>query len=332
VIFGNGYNSDNQEARLFVVDVASGAVTSIVAEEATAPAYNGLGNVVVVDRKRMFDGEWYDGRDGFADAVYAADQNGAVWKFDPLTSAVALDGEPLFIARDGSDNRQPITGGLTAAAGPAGGVMLYFGTGSFSFVGDPDITAIQTIYGILDKGAAVDGRDDLVQQTTGADANGFRSTSTNPMEVGKVGWYLDLPAGERFVGYPRVESGIVFFPTFEPSAGGDGDDCGVGGTNWLYGLNSLTGGAALTNIHIGTPDGTSPNSTTGAIALDTGGSAPVKDVAVMTTPRVSPLGEATQEEIDKAVAAQCSMVVRVAGAPPMYLPRPCGRQSWRQVR
>ena len=33
-----------------------------------------------------------------------------------------------------------------------------------------------------------------------------------------------------------------------------------------------------------------------------------------------------------ALGAQCSMVIRVAGAPPMYLPRPCGRQSWRQVR
>ena len=59
----------------------------------------------------------------------------------------------------------------------------------------------------------------------------------------------------------------------------------------------------------------------------------VKDVAVMTTPRIGPLAPgSSQADIDAALGAQCSMVVRVAGAPPMYLPRPCGRQSWRQVR
>ena len=69
------------------------------------------------------------------------------------------------------------------------------------------------------------------------------------------------------------------------------------------------------------------------MALITGGTAPVKDVAVMTAPRVGMLdASATDDDIKDALDAQCSMVVRVAGAPPMYLPRPCGRQSWRQVR
>ncbi|UNK56711.1 pilus assembly protein [Pseudoxanthomonas daejeonensis] len=334
VLFGNGYNSVNQQAHLFMVDVESGDVETIEASEATAPAYNGLGNIVVVDRRSIGStGTVFNGRDGYADYVYAADQNGAVWKFNLLTSSVEFSGEPLFIARDSTGtNRQPIMGGLTAATGPGGGVMLFFGTGSFSFTGDPDNTSVQTIYGILDKGTRVTGRDDLVQQTVGTDDGEFRTTSSNAMGPGKYGWYLDLPAGERFVGYPRVESGIVFFPTYEPQGGDDSDDCGVTGTNWLYGLNALSGGASMTYIRMGTPDGSQPASATGAVALNTGGSAPVKDVAVMTTPRVQPLGTATQAQIDQALGAQCSMVIRVAGAPPMYLPRPCGRQSWRQVR
>ncbi|MBO9715978.1 MAG: pilus assembly protein [Pseudoxanthomonas sp.] len=333
-IFGNGYNSTSQQANLFVVDVATGSVSTITASETTAPAYNGLGNVVVIDTKRrnIDNSAWIQGRDGYADTVYAADQNGAVWKFDLLNSSVALGGAPLFIAKIG-DVRQPITGGLTAASGPAGGVMVYFGTGSFSFTGDPLDTSTQTLYGILDKGVAVTGRAVLLQQTVGVTSGSFRATSANPMVAGNQGWYMDLPAGERFVGYPHVESGVAFFPTFEPQASTANQDCGVSGRNWLYGLNSLTGGAALTNVHLGTPNGASPTSTTGALALNTGGSAPVKDVAIMTTPRVSPLGAgATQQQIDDAVGAQCSMVIRVAGAPPMYLPRPCGRQSWRQVR
>lgn len=333
VIFGNGYNSAGQQARLFVVDAATGATTTIAAVEATPPAYNGLGNISVIDA-RTFDATntVVSGRDGYSDTVYAADQNGAVWKFDLLSNSVALSGQPLFIARDATNVRQPITGGLTTAAGPSGGVMVYFGTGSFSFTGDPNITSQQTIYGIFDNGASVTGRGALLQQTYGAAANGFRTTSNNPFSASKQGWFLDLPLTERFIGNPRVESGIVFFPTYEANASG-ATDCSVGGVNWLYGLSALNGGAAFNGVRMGSPTGTQGAAGTGAVSLVTGGSAPVKDVGVFTSPRLSPLGSsATQADIDAALAAQCSMVVRVAGAPPLYLPRPCGRQSWRQVR
>lgn len=333
-IFGNGYNSSSQQASLFVVDIASGSTSVIVASESPAPAYNGLGNISVVDvqRRNLANTAWVGGRDGYADTVYAADQNGAVWKFDLLSSSVALGGQPLFVARNAGGTRQSITGGLTVATGPAGGVMVYFGTGSFIFTGDPLDNSVQTMYGVLDKGMSVPGRASLLQQTIGTDAGGFRATSNFAMTAGKSGWYIDLPAGERFVGYPRIESGVVFFPTYEPNVTA-ADDCSVNGKNWLYGLNALSGGAALTYVRMGSPTGTQPSSTTGAVTLNTGGTAPVRDVAVMTAPRVGPLAPgATQAEIDEALGAQCSMVVRVAGAPPMYLPRPCGRQSWRQVR
>lgn len=334
-IFGNGYNSASQQGSLFVVDVATGATTTIVASEATPPAYNGLGNIAVVDvmrRNAPANNAWIPGRDGFADTVYAADQNGAVWKFDLLSNSVALGGEPLFIAQDTGNKRQPITGGLTVATGPGGGVMVYFGTGSFIFTGDPLDNSVQTMYAVLDRGAPVSSRGDLQQQVVGADTGSFRATSNNALGANRYGWYIDLPAGERIVGYPRIEGGVVFFPTYEPLAT-DSSDCSVTGTNWLYGLNALSGGAAMTYVRMGSPTGAQPSSATGAVALSTGGSAPVKDVAVMTTPRVSPLAPgAAQADIDAALAAQCSMVIRVAGAPPLYLPRPCGRQSWRQVR
>jgi type IV pilus assembly protein PilY1 len=29
---------------------------------------------------------------------------------------------------------------------------------------------------------------------------------------------------------------------------------------------------------------------------------------------------------------QCTYVIRAQGSDPLYLPRPCGRQSWRQIR
>ena len=333
-IFGNGYNSVSQQASLFMVDVATGSTSVIVASESPAPPYNGLGNISVIDVKRRDAGNtaWINGADNYADTVYAADQNGAVWKFDLLSNAVALGGSPLFVAKDSGGTRQSITGGLTVATGPGGGVMVYFGSGSFVFTGDPLDSSVQTMYGILDKGAIVPGRSQLQEQKIVTDTGGFRETTNDAMGVGKLGWYIDLPAGERFIGYPRIESGVVFFPTYEPDTSSSAD-CSASGTNWLYGLNALSGGAAMTYVRMGTPTGPQPASTTGAVALNTGGTAPVKDVAVMTTPRIGPLAPgSSQADIDAALGAQCSMVVRVAGAPPMYLPRPCGRQSWRQVR
>lgn len=333
-VFGNGYNSTAQKASLFVVDIASGSTQTIVAEEGAptdAAAYNGLGNVVVTDRYRRSGGTVLGGSDGYADTVYAGDQNGAVWKFSLLDNSVSLGGAPLFIARDGAGNRQPITGGFEAAAGPGMAVMLYFGTGSFSFVGDATTTAQQTLYSIIDRDTTISGRGQLLAQTVGSDADAFRTTSTNAITGSGKGWYIDLPSGERFVGYPRVESGVVFFPVYKPSTN-TSDPCLPGGNNWLYGLNALSGGAALTQVRMNSPTGTSPASTTGAIKLDTPGTAPITDVAVMTTPRVGPLTSTDDAALADALASRCSMVVKVAGAPSMYLPRPCGRQSWRQVR
>ena len=335
-VFGNGYGSINNDAVLFVVDMATGAVTTIKAEEtARAAIANGLGNVVVLDRYLGTSAD--GGRDGFADTVYAGDQNGAVWKFDLRNNTVPAT--PFFVAADAGNVRQPIMGGFEAAAGPGGGVMLYFGTGSFSFEGDKVDSQLQTLYGVLDRGVAVSGRAALQSQTVNSsNTDNTLTVSTNVMAAGKLGWYLDLgvttsnvtaAARERFVGYPRIEGGVVFFPAYAPIDA----TCSGDGINRLYGLNALTGGAALSNVRMGGPTGSSVGAGTGAIGLATGGSAPVKDVAVMTMPRVAPLSPtATAAEQAAALGARCSMMVQVAGAPPMYLPRPCGRQSWRQVR
>jgi len=340
-LFGNGYNSVNRNAVLYMVDIAPGApvVTMVEAVEAAAPAGdNGLGNLVAVDRF----GPAGDGtltkrsRDGFADTVYAADQKGAIWKFDIRSALPANQTVPLFttlqyMAGPEAGTRQPILGGLTAAPGPGGGVLVYFGTGSFSFVGDTGDSTTQTLYAVLDRGAAgTVSRSSLLQQSITATAGGFRSTSSNPFVAGKRGFYLDLPAGERFVGYPRIESGVLFMPTYEANAP---LGCRATGNNWLYGLNALNGSAGLSQVRVGSPAGTAPGTGTGALNLNTGGTAPIRDVAVLTSPRLPPLpATATPAQVAAALAAQCSMILQVAGAPPLYLPRACGRQSWRQLQ
>lgn len=347
-IFGNGYNSINNRAALFVVDIATGEATVISAQESGRTAANGLGNIVVVDR--------YAGStdvrasDGYYDTVYAADQNGAIWKFDLRSASPSSPDRPLFIAETPDGSRQAILGGLEAATGPAGGVMLYFGTGAFSFEHDAMDTQLQTLYGVNDTGLTTTiRRGDLHQQSiqSVSSAGDLAISSTLPA-AGTRGWMLDLKApganslkGERMVGFPRIESGVIFFPTYEPNYT---DGCSTAGTNRLYGLRALTGGAAMGETRKGSPTGEKVGDGIGGVVLETGGSAPVRDVAVLAPPRLQPpereecdeddqaCKDREKAKLDGALASRCWMKIQVAGSEPLYLRRPCGRQSWRQVR
>lgn len=351
-IFGNGYDSVNGKAVLFLVDVADGKVTRIAAQETTGTlptrTKNGLGNVVVIDR--------YQGtsttqvRDGFADTVYAGDLNGAVWKFDLRDNSVGFGGQPLFVARynDNYSLRQPILGGLEATT-VGNDVMVLFGTGSFSFTDDPGDKAMQSVYGIIDRGAVVAGRNELQPQyikeerdTTGAV---LRFVTGDRLNATKKGWYINLgvdagangnpvATGERFIGKPRLQNGILFFPTYDPNST---DGCSTDGNNWLYGLDALSGAGGMSNARIGSATGNRFGEGVGAVKLKRQGSgtgtAPVTEVSVAATGASDILPvTATDEEIAKAVAAKCSVMVQTSGSQPIYLPRPCGRQSWRQIR
>jgi len=340
-IFGNGVNSANGRAVLFVVDMSSGEARMIEAVEdsATAPAgTNGLNSILVVDRWRPNTAdnppqgqEFVRGRDGLADTVYGADQRGAVWKFD-LTSNADSISVPLFTSARQTDaqnvvHRQPIMGGMTAVTGLGDGVMLLFGTGSFSFDGEQLDTTQQALYGVNDinvgQPATTLTPANLFPYTV-EEEDDVRTLAAGTFTGASSGWRITLPgSGERFVGNPTVSSGIVFMPTYLPSPPQSG--CGVDGNNWLFGLNPLSGSAALSNVRVGSPNGTSPGEGTAGMKLNTGGSSPVKDVNVAVVPRpegggAGPGGHA------------CWMVVNVAGSAPLYMPYPCGRQSWRQVQ
>lgn len=326
-IFGNGYNSENGVAALFVVDIATGAVEVTQAVETGAPTgSNGLGNIIVTDQKVSTTGN--AGRDGYADTVYAADRKGAIWKFD-LSSTTALT-TPLFTTQShtesGTVHRQPIIGGLSATAGVGNGVMLFFGTGSFSFNGDANDSSTQSIYAINDRGQSTTmTAASLFQRTIVTSGTGTRTISTAPI-TGQNGWYLNLPARERAVGYPRVASGVLFIPTYAPTVA---DGCSTSGFNWLYGLNTRSGGPALESVRFGSTTGPVQGANVGAVALDTGGTAPVKDVGLTVLSRPSPPNPGVPPPPEDG----CWMRISVAGmADGMFVPYPCGRQSWRQLQ
>jgi type IV pilus assembly protein PilY1 len=352
-LFGNGYNSASNKAVLFAVEIGNGANPTIrmieaVETGANVPAgNNGLGNIVAVDRWGGPSAGGITGqfRDGLVDTVYGADQRGAVWKFDlrtPVPAAGLTINTPLFTTHAHTENsntyRQPILGGLTAATGANGGVMLYFGTGSFSFVNDPGEDEVQSLYAVNDdvrgQPTSTYTRATLQGYTVNTDGN-ERTTTAGTAPLASRGWFVDLPAGERFVGYPRIATGLVFMPTYAPQSAATG--CSVAGFNWLFGLNTRTGAAGLSSVRFGSPTGRQPDSGTAAVALDTRGTAPVKDVAVMAIPRANPPGGPDPSAPPgtpppEPPAQGCWMLVTVSGAEPMYLPYPCGRQSWRQLQ
>ncbi|NJC38239.1 type IV pilus assembly protein PilY1 [Xanthomonas arboricola] len=343
-LFGNGVNSSTGKPVLFVVDVQTGKVIRRLSPSAaTYSTRNGLINIVPVA---------LGSADGIADTVYGGDLQGNLWKFDLSANdvskwTVALNGTPLFTAiRDNSP--QPITSGIEIVSGPGNGVSLFFGTGRYFAVDDNDVGSkppVQSLYGIWDNlSTPVGGRSNLVQQniSTGLSSNGYqiRDVTRNAVNyVDKRGWYVDLAVGtangERFIGNPTIQNGSVFFTTYVPGSA----ICGAGGgTNWLYGLNLLSGGGAMTGLSPVVNGKELCSGNCGGIALTKGGAGPangppIKDTSIFV-PKLSSCtpGDASCT-VDKLIQAeQCTFVLRAPGADPLYMPRPCGRQSWRQIR
>ncbi|GAB6096499.1 hypothetical protein JCM14469_27520 [Desulfatiferula olefinivorans] len=158
-IFGNGYDSPNGRAVLYIVKMDGTLVRKIdtgVGNNTTQ--CNGLSSPVVIDVN-------YDGK---ADFVFAGDLLGNMWKFD-IRSTVAANwdvyfkdastnaAQPLFQAKDKGGTHQAITASpdvMLHCDRRLGGLMVVFGTGRYLSFDDIPSTQPQTIYGIWDWSAA----------------------------------------------------------------------------------------------------------------------------------------------------------------------------------
>ena len=272
-VFGNGYNSANGKAILYIVDIEDGSlIDKIVAD--IGPD-NGLSTPTVIDT----DGDF------IADLVYAGDLKGNLWRFDIGDSGswgVSFGGEPLFKATDGID-AQPITTKVVVtqhALGAAAGFMVSFGTGKYlGLSDDTDIGQVtQSLYSIWDYNQEVDtssghgniARNDLFPQEILAEpvhASGQenRITSNNGAiswmaaghhvgdsgwrnYISKKGWYLDLinthatppnnvNRGERIITKVIIRAGVINVNTMLPAE----DACQGGGTSFPMKLDAETG-------------------------------------------------------------------------------------------
>ncbi len=171
VILGNGYNSANGKAVLYILFIKDGMdgtwsttdYVKIVAES-TAGSDNGLSTPVPFDSND----------DGIVDIIYAGDLKGNMWKFlvdknstdknDTSNWKVAFSTAtcgnttpstctPLFKAMDASSTpkSQPIFWPPEVTLHPVSGQLVLFGTGKFFENSDATSTNTQTFYGIWDK-------------------------------------------------------------------------------------------------------------------------------------------------------------------------------------
>jgi type IV pilus assembly protein PilY1 len=256
-IFGNGYNSSSNESAIFVVDLEDGSlVARIETGEGDFSTPNGMATPAVL----------IDQTTGIAEAAYAGDLLGNLWRVDLTASNLSSNGarSKLFTAEPSSGSPQPITAAPSLTFNPNGGpgdLVVVFGTGSYFRVTDSGDNQVQSLYGVFDGGSASNlDRGDLVEQTITAqtqtdyqvDRDGTLSAETvdvrvisdNALGTGDDGWFIDLDqsSGERVISRPSFPSGFpvkrVRFSTLIP----DNNDCGGGREGYLMDIDLVNGG------------------------------------------------------------------------------------------
>jgi len=235
--------------------------------------FGGLSSPTVIDT---------DG-DGVADRAYVGDTEGNLWVFDlssedPDNWDVANGGDPLF--ENTRDDPQPITVKPTVVRHPtvssdatnAPNVMVLFGTGRLNTEDDKSDTAVQTFYGIWDRGDKnLTSSDDLAAQEFVFEDENTRITNPS-LEVNykgsEYGWYIDLltdtnPIGERVVSDAVVRGDMIFFNTVIPTE----DSCEYGGTGWMMSVRIENGGSSMSPVVDQNDDGLFNNEDTSEVTL-----------------------------------------------------------------
>lgn len=276
--------ANNTFSSLFVLDAETGTLlkelrTNDATQALTGASVKsyGLGTPALYDYQS----------DQVADAAFAGDLMGNVWRFD-LTAATPSGWKTDLLYKGATDSGdghplQPITSAPNLLADPrTGRAMVLFGTGRYLGLGDRNLNSLpmQSLYGVRDQGVSDRGgnfpsgyypasRDQLQAQDLSEGAGGIRFLTdeqlpgANASGVLLKGWKIDLgiPEGERVViGSTVLPSvGLGIFATLIP---GGNDPCNPGTEGSILVINALTGGAPddvldslAYNAGIGVPDG-----------------------------------------------------------------------------
>jgi type IV pilus assembly protein PilY1 len=215
-IFGNGYESADGIARLYVVNLQTGALLKEISTGVGSG--NGLGGVRVVrdaTTKRIV-------------GAYAGDLKGNMWKFD-LTGTSSADWKlGVSGALYAGSVTQPITSAPAVLPHPNGGYVVSFGTGKFFETTDTAAGSPQTMYGIWDK--------EQFSPTVVTATAGYTVTDTSRLQVQKIS---TVPLGNPVVNYFSITANTVAW----------GNGFATGGRGWYINLGDS--GTPLVEGHLG---------------------------------------------------------------------------------
>ncbi len=324
MLIGNGYNSGAEKAFLFVLNLNTGAlIRKIATGVGSSTSSNGLATPVGFDQNG----------DGMLDLVYAGDLLGNFWKFDLTGASSAWTATSIFVAKDASNNVQPITGGLSIAIDPKTNKRWIFGgTGRYLSNSDVSSTAVQSWYGLIDDGTAITSRASLIQRTLSAASpqgsyltRTFSVASDNDM-VGKRGWYVDLTSagvvsGERIVSRSQYSAGVLYVSSVVPSS----DVCASGGSGFMNAVDAFTG-ASLTkpffDINNDKLFTDADKKLEGGRLLPTGS---IRTTGMIGEINVKRVGD------DQSTALSCDSTGACKALPNLNLRALSGRISWREI-
>ena len=226
VLLGNGPNSSDGVARLMMIGLGNGTVTSV---STGIGGDNGLSGV----------NAWSSAGNSIVDTVYAGDLRGNLWRFSPVAGTSAL----MYAA----GATKPITATPLVARNPRTlQTWVFVGTGRYLNSADMASKNVQTWYGLIDRGTTItDGLNevDIVAegQVGGRDVRVIERLTT----TGTNGWYMNLlppsgtQLGERMV-VPNFFQGLTLIGTTRIP---DSDDvCSPSGKGFTMAIDPFTGG------------------------------------------------------------------------------------------
>jgi len=250
---------DSKGRAIYVVDVLDGSLLwrySVV--ENSEMAYSIPSDIQRIDTNG----------DGKIDRLYVGDMGGRIWRFD--IGDLNRDGSSetgewtakiIFNSNAGGEKRKIFyPPDVTLEKDSGDYEMLFFGTGDREH--PKESTNINRFYAVKDKNPStpltetnlVDVTQDLLQDASTSTAD--KTAILNALAT-KDGWFikLDQNLGEKCLSSPAVYYGVVYYTSFAPTFGSEGDPCFVGeGTGRVYALRYKSGNAAFNLDGLGTID------------------------------------------------------------------------------
>ena len=276
-VFVSGYNNADGKGYFFVVNPRTGALLQKVS--------TGVGSTSSDAGLAQANGFVLDRTDGTADAVYAGDLLGNVWRLD-VTAASSDYPAPTRIAQltDASNNPQPITTRPLVEVQPGTNRrFVLVGAGRLLDTTDIGATQVQSYWAFRDgSGAHFNDATSLPSGVSFPLGRANVLADTNPLvgvtfnDPTQMGWVLDLGSGTSSIGWRVVTdstafNGAVAFASTLPS----GDACNPSGSSRIYAIDFGSGKSVLTST---TTDPNNSTTSTVPIAYSTATTSVVTDL------------------------------------------------------